>query len=120
MTRRVSWYLLVRTNIRQKIKVTQNKFIRFSLKLNSRHYIGAKEFKKINWLPTKERVEQPVTTNIFKYWKGNSLLYVNKLFVPSKNVYKTRSHIALEIKVKMLLRKSRSKERFIYDAIYLE
>ena len=120
MTRRVSWYPLVSTNIRQKIEVTQNKFIHFSLKINSRHHIGAKEFEKINWLPTKERVEQPVATNIFKYWKSNSPLYVNELFVPSKIVYKTRSHIALEIKVKMLLRKSWSKERFVYDAIYLE
>ena len=93
----VSAYPLVSTKIRKKIQVTQNKFIRFYLKLNSRHHLGAKEFKEINWLQTKERVEQRVATNVFKYWKGTSPFYVNELFVLSRNVYKTRSHMALEI-----------------------
>ena len=35
---------------------SQNKCVCFCLKLNSRHPIGAKEFKEINWLPTKEGV----------------------------------------------------------------
>ena len=51
------------------------------LKLNSRHHIGAKELKEINRLPAKERVEQHVTTNVFKYWKGASRFYVNEVFV---------------------------------------
>ena len=50
--------------MRKKIPVTRNKFIRFNLKLNSRHHIGAMEFKEINWLPTNKRVEQRVTTSI--------------------------------------------------------
>ena len=28
-----------------------------------------KEFKEINWLPTKEVVEQCVMTNVFEHWK---------------------------------------------------
>ena len=28
--------------------------------------VGYKKFRKINWIPKKERVEQHVTTNIFK------------------------------------------------------
>ena len=57
--------------------------------INLKHiiiYIGAKEFNEINWLPTKERVEQRILTNIFKYWKGTSPFYVNELFVLSRNV----------------------------------
>ena len=50
----VSWYPLVSKKIRKKIQVTQNKCIRFCLKLNPRHHIGAKEFREINWLPIKE------------------------------------------------------------------
>ena len=42
----VSWYLLVSKKIRKKIQVTQNKCIRFCLKLYSRHHIGAKESLK--------------------------------------------------------------------------
>ena len=43
----VSWYLLVSKKIRKKIQFTQNEYIRFCLKLNSRHHIGAiKDLKK--------------------------------------------------------------------------
>ena len=72
-------------------------YITFYLKLNSRHHIGPKEFKEINWLPTQERVEHRVATILFKYWNGTSPFYVNKLFVPSRDIYKTGSYMALEI-----------------------
>ena len=74
------------------LQVTQNKCICFCLKLNSGHHIGAKECQEIHWLTTTERVQHWVATNIFKYWKGTSPFYVNKLFVPSRNIYKTRLH----------------------------
>ena len=66
----VSWYPLAYKKIRKKIQVTQNKCISFCLKLKSGHHIGVKEFKEINRLPTKEKEEQCVTKNVFKYWKG--------------------------------------------------
>ena len=44
--------------------------------------MGAKEFKKINWLSTKQRIEQRIVTKVFDYRKGASL-YVDELFVPS-------------------------------------
>ena len=34
----------------------------FCLKLNSRQHVVAKEFKEVNWMSTKERVEQCVAT----------------------------------------------------------
>ena len=77
-----------------------------------------KEFKKINRLPKKERAEQRIATKVFNYWKGTSPLYVNELFFPSKNTYNTRSHMALEIPLKK--KWLRSKEHFIYWAVYLE
>ena len=59
--------------MRRKIQVSQNKCIHFCLKLNSRQYIGAKRFKEINWLPTKERVEQLITTKVlYKHIYTNS------------------------------------------------
>ena len=77
---------------------TQNECISFCLKLSSRQYIKAKEFKEINLLPTKERAKQPITTkNFLKNWKGTSLFYVNELFVPFPNLNNTRSHMVLEI-----------------------
>ena len=49
----ISWYPLVNQKIKNKSQVTQNKCIRFCLKLNSRQHIGTKEFKKANYVPTK-------------------------------------------------------------------
>ena len=86
--------------MRNKLQVTQNKCIHFCLKLSSRQHIGAKEFKKINWLRTKEIVEQRIATKVFNDRKGTSPLYVNEPFVPSRNTYNTRSHMALEIPLK--------------------
>ena len=96
----ISWYPLINQKMRNKLQATQNKCIRFYLKLNSRQHVGAKKSKKINWLPIKERVEQCIATKVFNYWKGTSTLYVNELFVPSRNTYNTRSHMTLEIPLK--------------------
>ena len=93
----VFWYSSVSKKTRTKIQVTENKCICFCLKLNSRHYIGAKEFKEINWLPTKANVEQHVATNTNIGWGLHHAIQVNELFVPSRNIYKTWSHMALEI-----------------------
>ena len=40
--------------------------------------MSAKEFEELYWLPTKERVEQRVATNSFKYRNGTSPFYVNE------------------------------------------
>ena len=96
----ISWYSLINQKMRSKLQVAQNICIRFYLKLNSRQHIGYKEFKKINWLLAKERVKQRIAAKVFNYWKGTSPLYVNELFVPSRNTFNTRSHMALEIPLK--------------------
>ena len=70
--------------MRNKLQVTQNKYIRFCLKHSLRQHIGTKEFKKMNWLPIKDRVEQRVSTKVFKYWRGISPFYTNELFSPPK------------------------------------
>ena len=49
----IFWYPLISKKMRNKLQVTKNKCIRFCLKLNSRQYVGAKEFKEINWLSAK-------------------------------------------------------------------
>ena len=73
---------LVSQKMRKKILVNQNKYICFCLELSSREHIGAKEFQEVNWLRTKERVEQHVATNVFKYWKETSLFFLNELLTP--------------------------------------
>ena len=95
----ISWYPLVSQKIK-KIKVTQNKCIRFSLKLNSGQYIGAKEFKVTNWLPTKKESRTTGYRGSFKYWKRTSPFYLNELFGTYRNTYKTKSNLAWEIRLR--------------------
>ena len=54
----ISWHPLVSHQIR-----TQKK----SIKLNSRHHIGAKEFEETNWLPIKEKGRTMHYYKSFKY-----------------------------------------------------
>ena len=73
-----------------KIQISQNKCIRYRLKLNNRAHIGADEFKKINWLPTKERVSQCICVNIFKFFNNMAPDYTSESFHPSHSTYNTR------------------------------
>ena len=40
----------------EKDQISQNKYIRYCLKLDNGSHVGVVEFKKLNWLPTEERV----------------------------------------------------------------
>ena len=79
--------------MRKKIKVTQNKCLGFCLKHNARQHQRDKELNKRN----KRKGRQCVAAKVFKYWKGTPPLFVNGLFVPSRNTFKPRSNMALEI-----------------------
>ena len=78
-----AWYPNPNKHFVKKIQICQNKCIRFCLKLNNRDYVGVKEFREINWLPTKERFEQCVCANIFKFFKNTSPTYTSELYQPS-------------------------------------
>ena len=62
-----AWFPFLNKRLTKKIQTAQNKCVRFCLNLNNRGHIGFKEFKDINWLPTKERFEQCTATNVFKF-----------------------------------------------------
>ena len=51
-----AWYPSLSKRLLKKIQISQNKCIRYCLKLDNRSHVGIDEFKKLNWLPTKERV----------------------------------------------------------------
>ena len=40
----ISWYPLINKKMKNELQITQNKCIRFCLKLNSRQHLGAKDF----------------------------------------------------------------------------
>ena len=74
----------------KKIQMSQNKCIRYCLKLDNRAHIGANEFKEINWLPTKERVSQCICVNIFKFFNNMAPDYTSEIFHPSHSRHNTR------------------------------
>ena len=44
--------------MKTKIKVSQNKCIRFCRRLDKMHYISEEDFRLINWLPNSKKVNQ--------------------------------------------------------------
>ena len=62
-----TWYPSLSKRLLKKIQISQNKCIRYCLKLDNRSHVGIAEFKKLNWLPTKERVYQCICVNILNF-----------------------------------------------------
>ena len=78
-----AWYPSLNKRLLKKIQILQNKCIRYCLKLDNRAFIGADEFKEINWLPAKERVSQCICLNIFKFFNNMAPDYTSEIFQPS-------------------------------------
>ena len=93
-----SWYPLLTQGLENKVQVLQNKCIRYCLKLNNRDHIGIAEFKEINWLPVKRRVEQSISGTIFKLFKEEVPVYMKQVFQIKNQIHNTRrSNFALHI-----------------------
>ena len=61
-----AWYPNLQRQLSDKVRICQNKCIRFCRPLGNRSHIGIREFKEINWLPVRARVEetlQPISSN---------------------------------------------------------
>ena len=90
--------ILTSTNVLSKNQICQKKCIKFCLKLNNRDQVGVKQFHEINWLPTKERFEQCVCANIFKFFNNMSPAYTCKLYQPFNLGHnKRRSNYRLQL-----------------------
>ena len=86
-----AWYPSLSKRLLKKIQISQNKCIRYRLKLDNRSHVGFDEFKKLNWLPTKERVFQCICVNIFKFFNDMSPEYTSEIFHPSHRRRNTRA-----------------------------
>ena len=83
--------VLLSKRLLKTIQISQNKCIRYCLKLDNRSHIGIAEFKKLNWLPTKERIYQCICVNIFKFFNDMSPEYTSEIFRPSYRRHNTGS-----------------------------
>ena len=82
------------------MQVGQNECISLCIKLNSKHHKGAKNSR--NKMATNIKRNECAATRVSKYGKGTSSVYVNEVFIPSRNTYKTRSHMALEVTLRKI------------------
>ena len=85
-----AWYPNLNKKYTKKIQIAQNKCIRFCLFLENRAHIGINEFRKINWLPTRERFEQCVSAGVYKFCKNFSPSYMSDIFVKNDIRQNTR------------------------------
>ena len=92
-----SWFPLLKTNLKLKFQKAQNKCIRFCLHLPPRSHIDPSHFRKTNWLPVSDKVEDCIANTIFKYWNLIVSGYFHEMFKPLSCRYRTRSKMALEI-----------------------
>ena len=69
----------------------------FYLDLKHTAHIGVTEFKAINWLPTKNRIDQCVCANLMKFFKETAPAYSGEIFHPvNQGRAKRRSKFKLE------------------------
>ena len=76
-----SWYSMLNKRLSKKIQAAQNKCIRFYL--NLKNTAGATELKVINWLPTKNRMDQCVCVNVMKFFNRTTPAYSAEIFHPA-------------------------------------
>ena len=50
--------------------------------MGNRDHVGVKEFKKINWLPTKERFEQCILASIYNIFNRAAPVYLSEMYHP--------------------------------------
>ena len=74
-----AWFPLINKRLTRRIQTAQNKCVRFCLNMNNRAHVGVREFKNINWLPTKERFEQCTATSVFKFFNNSAPSYMSEI-----------------------------------------
>ena len=83
-----------------KLKLQTNVFVFVKIYFWQRSHIDpSPHFRKINWLPVSDRVDNAVlcVNTIFKDWNGIVPDYIYEMFQPSLCTYSTRSQMALDI-----------------------
>ena len=75
-----AWYPKLNEKLKKKIKIAQNKCVRFCLKWNGTHHISSKEFQSINWLPIYKRVHHCINATAFNFVINVYPYYLNEVY----------------------------------------
>ena len=93
-----AWYPNLTKKLKNRIQTSQNKCIRFCLKLDKTAQISHKEFETLNWLPVTERFNQCINSIVFKYVNNQCSNYLNAVFQrdPENNIQTSESFLKLK------------------------
>ena len=113
------WYMGISKLLKNRLQVTQNKIIRFVLKMDPRSHVGANEFKSIGWLPVSRRVDQIILNHVFKIRSGQSAQYMAENFIQaiSLHSYGTRFRESRNFSIPKV--KRFGKKSFVYNGCIL-
>ena len=78
-----AWYPNLKQEYKNKLKVLQNKCIRFCLQLDNREHIGTEHFDEINWLLMDQRFKQCLSTSVFELLSQMYPQYINEIYETS-------------------------------------
>ena len=81
------WYPGLSKLLKNRLQITQNKIVRFVLKLDPRSHVGNEEFKSLGWLPVHRRVDQIILNHVFKINTGKSADYMHEHFIPASSIH---------------------------------
>lgn len=67
-----AWYSSLSAKLKHRLQTTQNKIIRFILKMGPREHVGFSEFSRVGYLNVENRVKQLRLNHMFKISKAIS------------------------------------------------
>ena len=93
-----AWYTNLTEKLKNRIQTSQNKCIRFCLRLDKMTHISHKEFETLNWLPVTERFNLCINSIVFKYVNNQCPNDLNKVFqtAPENNIQTRGSFLTLK------------------------
>ena len=93
-----AWYPNLTEKLKNRIQTSQNKCIRFCLRLDKMTHISHKEFETLNWLPVTERFNLCINSIVFKYVNNQCPNDLNKVIqtAPENNIQTRGSFLTLK------------------------
>ena len=79
-----AWYPSLRKDLQERLKVSQNNCVRFSLQLEEKTRIGVAEFKEINLLNINGIFSQCVLSSIYKSFNSKNPENFNEIYFPAE------------------------------------
>ena len=103
------WYPNPPMSLKNKLQTAQNAYIRFCLGMERRNYIGLNHFKKINWLPIKNKVYSSIAVTAFTFKNNFSPVYMSDIntlnFPPNVVTRRTMNSFVEPVYMKEISRK---------------